>query len=245
MQSALRHDCRVLIDTQRPCHRTYAPFLQPFAYCRWIERLGRQSPAYLASSTFARNGSLRRQFKNGVIEFMGASPQNEDEGSTNLRLTDTCTRVVFTSMLLPMLIICPLPLALALSLPIPQENTLNMTASTLFPVASHSQPFVYPLLNISSSYIPSDEFWYCFKSDSDLRGTTFRDCHHISQALDELDPTGSEDFVFSPRASADFRLPFYLRWGTCVLDVRGIEKDGWDMFPVGSLAEKVDDLALQ
>ena len=176
---------------------------------------------------------------------MGASPQNEDERSTNFRLTDRCMRVVFASMLLSMLITCPLPFALALTLPIPENIILNTTASTRFPIASHSQPSANSLLNISSSYISSDDFWYCFKPAPELRGTTLRDCHHISQALDELDPTGREDFVFSPRASADFHLPFYLRWGTCVLDVRGIEKDGWDMFPIGLLAEKVDDLALK
>lgn len=30
-----------------------------------------------------------------------------------------------------------------------------------------------------------------------------------------------------------------------MLDVRGVEKDAWDMFSIGLLAEKVDDLALK
>ena len=148
-------------------------------------------------------------------------------------------------MLLPMLIICPLPLAL--TLPVLENTTLNTTNSTRFPIASHFQPFAHPHphLNISSSYTPSDDFWSCFRPASGLRETTFSDCHHISQALDQLDPTGHEEFVFSPRAIADIRLPFFLRWGTCVFDLRGIEKDAWDVFPIGYLAERLDDLALK
>ena len=143
-------------------------------------------------------------------------------------------------MLLSFLIICLLPLTLALTLPGSDIISLknNITASLPHPLS-------HPLFNVSSAYIPSNDFWYCFRPAPELRETNFRDCHSISRALDELDPTGREDFVFSPRAIADIRLPFFMRWGTCVLDLRGIEKDGWDMFPIGVLAEKVDDLALK
>ena len=142
-------------------------------------------------------------------------------------------------MLLPLLIICLLPLVLALTLHIPDTIALKKNNIT-----SHPQPLSHPLLNMSSSYLPSNNFWYCFNPAPQLSETTFRDCHCISQALDELDPTGLEEFVFSPRAVADIRLPFFLRCGTCVLDLRGIEEDGWDMFPIGVLAEEVDDLAM-
>ena len=143
-------------------------------------------------------------------------------------------------MPLLLLIICLSPFAYASTLP-----TSDIASFKNNSTISHPQALSHPLLNISSSYSPSNDFWYCFRPTPDLSEITYRDCHHISQALDELDPSGREEFVFSPRAIADIHLPFFLRWGTCVLDVRGVEKDAWDMFSIGLLAEKVDDLALK
>ena len=143
-------------------------------------------------------------------------------------------------------------LAAALTVPkpatidlVPKPVEFNLSFTTLNPLPINiSAPDVHPFSSSSSFNASENRFWTCFLRAPKLHDTTFHDCHGIAQALREMDPTGMEEFLFSPRPAADIRLPFYLRWGSCVLDIRGKEKDSWDVLPIRLLAEGVDALAL-
>ena len=108
-------------------------------------------------------------------------------------------------------------------LPIPSWRHVNSTALDGLPV------------NLTTD----SKYWTCFQPSRLLRPTIYRDCYGLTKALLELDPSGEEEFLFSPRAVADVQLPYYLRWGTCVLDLRGVQPDAWDMFPISLLANGV------
>ena len=129
---------------------------------------------------------------------------------------------------------------------IPKPVEFNLSFTTLNPLPINiSVPDVHPFSSNSSPNASGNRFWTCFLPTPDLQHTTtFHDCHSVAQALRSLDPTGIKEFFFSPRATADIRLPFYLRWRSCVLDLRGKEEDSWDVVPMRVLAEGVDALAL-
>ncbi|KAL8728491.1 MAG: hypothetical protein Q9181_005334 [Wetmoreana brouardii] len=135
-------------------------------------------------------------------------------------------------MLIVQLLLFFTPLALTFTIPTPPTLNLNATTITRRPINLNSH-------NVSSG----PKYWRCTESGPALRPTTYDDCDHITLAILELDPTGLQEFLFSPRSVADIQLPYSLRWGTCVLDVRGVKPDSWDFFAIGILASAVHDLA--
>lgn len=154
-------------------------------------------------------------------------------------------QLVSTILLLPFLAVAltvPKPATIDL---IPKPVEFNLSFTTLNPLPINiSAPTVHPFSSSPSLNASENRFWTCFLPAPKLYLTTFNDCHGVAQALRSLDPTGKEEFLFSPRPSADIRLPFYLRWRSCVLDLRGKEEDSWDVLPMRILAEGVDALAL-
>ncbi|KAG6989896.1 hypothetical protein G7Y79_00061g092830 [Physcia stellaris] len=154
-------------------------------------------------------------------------------------------QLLSTILLLPFLAVAltvPKPATIDL---IPKPFVFNLSFTTLNPLPINiSAPPVHPFSSSPSLNASENRFWTCFLPSRKLHVTTFNDCHGVAEALRSLDPTGREDFFFSPRPSADIRLPFHLRWGSCVLDLRGKEEDSWDVFPMWIMAAEVDALAL-
>lgn len=139
--------------------------------------------------------------------------------------------------------------ALTLAFTVPKPIIINLNISSLNPlpinITSFSAPFpaaAAVAASLNASAIDS-RYWHCFTPSRRAHPATFADCHHIAEAVDLMDPTGKEDFLFSPRAVADVKLPFYMHWGSCVMDLRGMERDSWDVFPVSLLADAIDHLA--
>lgn len=95
----------------------------------------------------------------------------------------------------------------------------------------------------NATALGASRHWNCFEPNPALQQTTYHDCHQIGLGLLSLDPRGLKEFLFSPRPVADIRLPFYYREGSCVLDVRGREEDGWDTFKMSLLVLAIIDLA--
>ncbi|KAL9594202.1 MAG: hypothetical protein Q9219_007164 [cf. Caloplaca sp. 3 TL-2023] len=128
------------------------------------------------------------------------------------------------------------PLALTLTLP-PTAPTNPFDLTTAF--RSH----VLLPSNLTSLRAPPI-YWKCFDPSPQLHHPTITDCDKIALGLLELDPTGRKEFLFSPRANADIHLPFALHWGTCMLDLRGLEPGSWDVFPMRMLVAGFSNLAL-
>ena len=126
-------------------------------------------------------------------------------------------------------------LATALTVPSPTPHTLDLTHN-------NSHPLLRPH-NLTS--FSSSRYWQCFKPSRKLHPTIFLDCQQLAFALDELDPGGRDELLFSPRSVADVQLPFYMRWESCVMDIRGKEEDSWDVFPMTLLVSAVVDMAKQ
>ena len=97
----------------------------------------------------------------------------------------------------------------------------------------------------SNSPETAPRFWDCLEPAPPLRPTTFHDCIQIARNLDAVIPhaTPTEELLFSPRAVADVHLPFYLRGGTCLLDLKGLKEDSWDVFSLSLLIAAIIDLA--
>ena len=126
-------------------------------------------------------------------------------------------------------------IATALTVPSPTPHTLDLTPN-------NSRALLRPH-NLTS--ISSNKYWQCFKPSRKLHPTIFLDCQQLAFALHELDPRGRDELLFSPRSVADVQLPFYMRWESCVMDIRGKENDSWDVFPMTLLVSAVENLAKQ
>lgn len=143
-------------------------------------------------------------------------------------------------------------LAIALTVPkpatinlIPKPVEFNLSFTTLNPLPINiSAPALHPYSSSPSLNASENRFWTCFNPAPNLYDTNFHDCHGVATTLREMDPDGKEDIFFSPRPNADIQLPFYVRWGSCMLDVRGVKEDSWDVFPMDILAEGVEALAM-
>ena len=145
------------------------------------------------------------------------------------------TRILSVPLLLGSTSPLTLPLPLPLDLNKPSLGLLHNNSTTL-----NTQP---PISFLNSSSL-THKYWRCFDPLPVLHPTTFGDCHHISLALTELDPSGAHDLLFSSNDAADIRLPFHFRWGSSVFDLQGVEKDSWDAFPIRVLAQAVNNLAM-
>lgn len=118
----------------------------------------------------------------------------------------------------------------ALTLPNPLSLSFNLTRVPTLPSLGTS---------VRSRY------WYCARPPSPLGPTTYHDCDRLADTLALIYPTllDEDEVLFSPREVADIRLPFYLRWGTCLLDLKGVREDSWDVFPMRTLLDAMRDLA--
>ena len=100
-------------------------------------------------------------------------------------------------------------------------------------------------LSLPSQFTVNSPFWYCADPSPALRPTTFHDCYALAQTFKFMFPafSATDEVLVSPRSVADIQLPFHLRWGTCLMDLRGLERDSWDIVSMSLLLLAITDLA--